>query len=86
VVSAVDLTKVDHEVVELLRVVPRGTWGMCGLYECLRTHATPEQIDESLTKLRKARVIECDSIGSWMLIPEPRVPVRRTQRYSKGRV
>jgi hypothetical protein len=78
------LSDVDHQVVELLRVVPRGTWGMCGLYECLRSHATPEQIDESLTKLMKARMITCDSIGSWTLIPEPRVPASRTTRRKTG--
>ncbi len=78
--NATSLSGVDRQVVELLRVVPRGTWGMCGLYECLRLFATPEQIDESLTKLAKARMIECDSIGSWALIPQPRVLVSRTTR------
>jgi len=79
------LSDVDRQVVELLRAVPRGTWGMCGLYECLRWSATQEQIDESLTKLVKARMIESDSIGSWTLIPEPRVPVSRTTRRTAAR-
>lgn len=78
------LSDVDREVVELLRVVPRGTWGMCGLYECLRPYATPEQIDESLAKLVKARMIECDSLGSWTLIPDPRVPVSQATRRKTG--
>jgi len=54
-----------------------GTWGMCGLYACLRNQATEQQIDESLRKLATARVIRADSIGSWILIRASRPGVAR---------
>jgi hypothetical protein len=79
-VVTVKLSEVDREVMELLRVVSRGTWGMCGLYACLRHRATEAQIDASLEKLADARVIRSDSIGSWVLIPGPRLSGSRAGR------
>jgi hypothetical protein len=56
---------VEREIITLLRCVPRATWGMLGLYECLALLATREQIDVSLADLRRAGLIDRDQLGIW---------------------
>jgi len=63
------LSAVDREVIALLEVAPRATWGLLGLYESLRASASRVEIDASVAKLARGCVITSNRLGLWSLVP-----------------
>ncbi|WP_143261721.1 hypothetical protein [Allokutzneria sp. NRRL B-24872] len=91
-----ELTVIDLAVISCLKTVPRGTWGMLGLYESLRGRAAHEEIDTALVKLEQASMITRDQLGIWTLVahrrnkliprPRPHKPSKQTAAANAGQL